>query len=357
MAGCRSGSGWSVRQPEARTRAPRGVRIRPCAQQYGADRSPHQMGQSVPDRPRRDARGSDRALPRRSLAPHPQRRDRAGGTRRHRRMLVRVSLCAVALPWRGAGPCRGLGRRRSRRARCIARRREGAMTGVTFRRIAPDQSCICDGAGNHVGDVYALDDPLHEGARYFVVHLDEVPRGPCRIDDRDRIREVTGRRVRSHPFRPWPGASLGRRIGCVSGFRAIPLRGHALRCNLRCAPVSTAIVIALYAPPSAYRPIGYPQMLRLRIMWISAVSTATDAMSWPVRLSTVGNAAVPSLDGKAVRGKRPAFPAGRSRTALSPRTRIRSGAWSAPPLFVSCVLNGCVGARPGLSCKDRSHGT
>ena len=56
-------------------------------------------------------------------------------------------------------------------------------------------------------------------------------------------------------------------------------------------------------------------------------------------------------------GKAPAFPAGRSRTALSPRTRIRSGAWSAPPLFVSCVLNGCVGARPGLSCKDRSHGT
>ena len=42
-------------------------------------------------------------------------------------------------------------------------------------------------------------------------------------------------------------------------------------------------------------------MLRLRIMWISAVSTATDAMSRPVRLSTVGNAAVPSLDGKAVR--------------------------------------------------------
>ena len=35
------------RQPETRTQAPRGIRIRPCAQQHRADRSPHQMGQSV----------------------------------------------------------------------------------------------------------------------------------------------------------------------------------------------------------------------------------------------------------------------------------------------------------------------
>ena len=32
--------------------------------------------------------------------------------------------------------------------------------------------------GDHVGDVYALDDPLRAGARYFVVHLDEDSRGP-----------------------------------------------------------------------------------------------------------------------------------------------------------------------------------
>ena len=74
------------------------------------------------------------------------------------------------------------------------------MTGIAFKRIAQDESRIYDGAGDHVGDVYALDDPLCAGARYFVVHLSEDPRGPCRIDDRSRIREVTENRVRSHPL-------------------------------------------------------------------------------------------------------------------------------------------------------------
>ena len=73
------------------------------------------------------------------------------------------------------------------------------MSGVSFRRIAPDESRIYQD-GDPVGDVFALDDPLRAGARYFVVHLDEDPRGPCRIDDRDRIREVTESRVRSHPL-------------------------------------------------------------------------------------------------------------------------------------------------------------
>ena len=73
------------------------------------------------------------------------------------------------------------------------------MSGVSFRRVAPDESRIYQD-GDHVGDVYALDDPLHEDARHFVVHLDEDPRGPCRIDDRDRIRQVTESRIRSHPL-------------------------------------------------------------------------------------------------------------------------------------------------------------
>ena len=73
------------------------------------------------------------------------------------------------------------------------------MTGIAFKRIAPDESRIL-ADGDHVGDVYALDDPLCAGARYFVVHLSEDPRGPCRIDDRDRIREVTENRVASHPL-------------------------------------------------------------------------------------------------------------------------------------------------------------
>ena len=73
------------------------------------------------------------------------------------------------------------------------------MSGVAFRRIAPDESRIVFD-GDHVGDVYALDDPLREGARYFVVHLDEDPRGPCRIHDRNRIREVAEQRILSHPL-------------------------------------------------------------------------------------------------------------------------------------------------------------
>ena len=73
------------------------------------------------------------------------------------------------------------------------------MTGIAFRRISPDESRIYLD-GDHVGDVYALDDPLCADARYFVVHLDEDPRGPCRIDDRNRIRDVAESRVRSHPL-------------------------------------------------------------------------------------------------------------------------------------------------------------
>ena len=73
------------------------------------------------------------------------------------------------------------------------------MSGIAFRRITPDESRIVLD-GDHVGDVYALDDPLREGERYFVVHLDEDPRGPCHVHDRNRIREVTERLVFSHPF-------------------------------------------------------------------------------------------------------------------------------------------------------------
>ena len=73
------------------------------------------------------------------------------------------------------------------------------MSAIAFRRVAPDESRIYFGS-DHVGDVFALDDPLREGARYFVVHLDEDPRGPCRVHDRNRIREVTEGLVLSHPL-------------------------------------------------------------------------------------------------------------------------------------------------------------
>ena len=73
------------------------------------------------------------------------------------------------------------------------------MSAIAFRRIAPDESRVYRD-GEHVGDVYALDDPLREGARYFVVHLDEDSRGPCRVHDRSRVREVAERLVLSHPL-------------------------------------------------------------------------------------------------------------------------------------------------------------
>ena len=73
------------------------------------------------------------------------------------------------------------------------------MNGIAFRRISPDEARIVLD-GDNVGDIYALDDPLRPGGRYFVVHLDEDPRGPCRVHDRIRIREVTEQRILSHPL-------------------------------------------------------------------------------------------------------------------------------------------------------------
>ena len=73
------------------------------------------------------------------------------------------------------------------------------MSAIAFRRIAPDESRIYQD-GDHVGNVYALDDPLRAGARYFAVHLDEDPRGPVRVHDRHRIRKVTAQRILSHPL-------------------------------------------------------------------------------------------------------------------------------------------------------------
>ena len=74
------------------------------------------------------------------------------------------------------------------------------MSQVMFKRIATDESRIYDADGEYVGDVYALDDPLRIGARYFVIQLDEDPRGPVRVHERSRIRDVAEQRIRSHPF-------------------------------------------------------------------------------------------------------------------------------------------------------------
>ena len=76
------------------------------------------------------------------------------------------------------------------------------MSHVTFKRIAADESRIYDADGDHVGDVFAQDDILDPGARVYVVHLCEDPRGFVRVHDRARIRQVVEERLLSHPFLP-----------------------------------------------------------------------------------------------------------------------------------------------------------
>ena len=105
----------------------------------------------------------------------------------------------------------------------------------------------------------------------------------------------------------WPGQRAGRLRSWRSGRVRDAFRSHLavagtgssgdafgpgypLQSPVAARPaISAPIPIALYAPTFSLLTnrlsTAWP---RLRIMWISAVSTATDAMSWPVRLSTVG---------------------------------------------------------------------
>jgi len=65
------------------------------------------------------------------------------------------------------------------------------MSRVTLNPIASDESRIYDADGNHVGDVYAQDDILNPGARVYVVHLSEDPRGFVRVHD-ERAQAFSG---------------------------------------------------------------------------------------------------------------------------------------------------------------------
>ena len=73
------------------------------------------------------------------------------------------------------------------------------MTHITFKRITPELSRIYDDDGC-VGDVYRQPDILHLGQHYYVIHLDEDPRGPLRVFDRSRIRDEAHRRLATHPY-------------------------------------------------------------------------------------------------------------------------------------------------------------
>ena len=73
------------------------------------------------------------------------------------------------------------------------------MTGITFKRITPEESRIY-ADGLIIGEVYRQDDILKPGSHYYVVHLSEDYRGPHRVHDRSRIREETARLVNTHPL-------------------------------------------------------------------------------------------------------------------------------------------------------------
>ncbi len=75
------------------------------------------------------------------------------------------------------------------------------MTGqITFGRVGADEARIYQD-GDHVGDLYRQRDILDPAASsYFVIHLDEDPRGPVTVHERSRVREVARRLLDSHPL-------------------------------------------------------------------------------------------------------------------------------------------------------------
>ncbi len=73
------------------------------------------------------------------------------------------------------------------------------MTDIAFKRITPEESRVYFD-GDLVGEVHRQDDILNPGSHFYVAHLSEDPRGPVRIHERSRIREVVTRLVVTHPL-------------------------------------------------------------------------------------------------------------------------------------------------------------
>ena len=70
---------------------------------------------------------------------------------------------------------------------------------IRFRRVGENEARIYQ-HGDHVGDLYRHDDILNRGAVFYVVHLSEDPRGPVRVHERHRVREVARRLLDTHPM-------------------------------------------------------------------------------------------------------------------------------------------------------------
>ena len=74
------------------------------------------------------------------------------------------------------------------------------MSNITFKRAAEDEWRIYDHDGDCVGDVYPQPDILNRDAHYYLVWLDDDPRGFVRVHARSRVREIAQRRLDTHPF-------------------------------------------------------------------------------------------------------------------------------------------------------------
>ena len=70
---------------------------------------------------------------------------------------------------------------------------------IRFRRVGENEARVYQD-GDYVGDVFRHDDILNRGEVFYVVHLSEDPRGPVRVHERHRVREVARRLLDTHPM-------------------------------------------------------------------------------------------------------------------------------------------------------------
>ena len=70
---------------------------------------------------------------------------------------------------------------------------------IGFRRVGENEARIYQ-HGDHVGDLYRHGDILNRGEVFYVVHLSEDPRGPVRVHERHRVREVARHLLDTHPM-------------------------------------------------------------------------------------------------------------------------------------------------------------
>lgn len=76
------------------------------------------------------------------------------------------------------------------------------MSHITFKRVTPEHSRIHDADGECLGEVFRQPDILNPGKHYYVIALDEDPRGSTRVHERSRIRDVALQWIDGHPY--WP---------------------------------------------------------------------------------------------------------------------------------------------------------